>query len=137
MKKQLTVILLSALLLSGCASGRMGNPGAIMAGVEQFRLMLKVFRPMLPVLIWVWIRSWSLRPSSTIYNRLLLVRYRPFESAVLSVTHIEVGNTWNVLPAAGFFEGTIRTFEPKVREDVIARFEKSCSGDSGSVWCSS
>lgn len=32
MKKQLTVILLSAFLLSGCASGRMGNPGAIMAG---------------------------------------------------------------------------------------------------------
>ena len=34
MKKQLTVILLSALLLSGCASGRMGNPGAIMAGAS-------------------------------------------------------------------------------------------------------
>ena len=29
MRKQLTVILLSALMLSGCASGRMGNPGAI------------------------------------------------------------------------------------------------------------
>ena len=28
MKKQLTVFLLSVLLLSGCASGRMGNPGA-------------------------------------------------------------------------------------------------------------
>ncbi len=35
MKKQLTVILLSALLLSGCASGRMGNPGAIMAGASM------------------------------------------------------------------------------------------------------
>ena len=34
MKKQLTVILLSALLLSGCASGRMGNPGAIVAGAS-------------------------------------------------------------------------------------------------------
>ena len=34
MKKQLTVILLSALLMSGCASGRMGNPGAIMAGAS-------------------------------------------------------------------------------------------------------
>ena len=34
MKKQLTVILLSALILSGCASGRMGNPGAIMAGAS-------------------------------------------------------------------------------------------------------
>ncbi|MDE6163233.1 MAG: glycine zipper family protein [Bacteroides sp.] len=34
MKKRLTVILLSALILSGCASGRMGNPGAIMAGAS-------------------------------------------------------------------------------------------------------
>ena len=34
MKKQLTVILLSALILSGCASGRMGNPGAIMTGAS-------------------------------------------------------------------------------------------------------
>lgn len=34
MKKQLTVFLLSVLLLSGCASGRMGNPGAIVAGVS-------------------------------------------------------------------------------------------------------
>ena len=34
MKKQITVILLSALILSGCASGRMGNPGAIMAGAS-------------------------------------------------------------------------------------------------------
>ena len=34
MRKQLTVILLSALMLSGGASGRMGNPGAIV-GVLQ------------------------------------------------------------------------------------------------------
>ncbi len=34
MKKQITVILLSALIVSGCASGRMGNPGAIMAGAS-------------------------------------------------------------------------------------------------------
>lgn len=34
MKKQLIVFLLSVLLLSGCASGRMGNPGAIVAGAS-------------------------------------------------------------------------------------------------------
>jgi len=79
-------------------------------------------------------RSWFKQPfttyhrtTATIINNLQQIVARtvsPFESAVLSVTHIEVGNTWNVLPASGFFEGTIRTFEPKVREDVIARFEK-------------
>lgn len=34
MKKQLTAILLFALMVSGCASGRMGNPGAIVAGAS-------------------------------------------------------------------------------------------------------
>lgn len=32
MKKQVTLFLLSVLILSGCASGRMGNPGAIVTG---------------------------------------------------------------------------------------------------------
>ena len=87
-------------------------------------LMSWVFRPMQPVLIW---GVDTVLVTTTIINNLQQIVARtvsPFESAVLSVTHIEVGNTWNVLPAAGFFEGTIRTFEPKVREDVIARFEK-------------
>ena len=105
--------------------GQIGlRSGAIMAGVEQFRVDVKG------------ISSHAARPdlgvdtvlvTTTIINNLQQIVARtvsPFESAVLSVTHIEVGNTWNVLPAAGFFEGTIRTFEPKVREDVIARFEK-------------
>ncbi|WP_294630345.1 glycine zipper family protein [uncultured Bacteroides sp.] len=34
MKKQLTVMLLFVLILSGCVSGRMGNPGAIVAGAS-------------------------------------------------------------------------------------------------------
>ena len=105
--------------------GQIGlRSGAIMAGVEQFRVDVKG------------VSSHAARPdlgvdtvlvTTTIINNLQQIAARtvsPFESAVLSVTHIEVGNTWNVLPAAGFFEGTIRTFEPKVREDVIARFEK-------------
>ena len=33
------------------------------------------------------------------------------DAAVLSVTHVEAGNTWNVLPAQIIFEGTIRTFD--------------------------
>lgn len=105
--------------------GQIGlRSGAIMAGVEQFRVDVKgvsshAARPDLGVD--------TVSVTTTIINNLQQIVARtvsPFESAVLSVTHIEVGNTWNVLPAAGFFEGTIRTFEPKVREDVIVRFEK-------------
>ena len=64
---------------------------------------------------------------TTIINNLQNIVSRtvsPFESAVLSVTHIDVGTTWNVLPANGYFEGTIRSFDPEVRLSVIERFEK-------------
>ena len=105
--------------------GQIGlRSGAIMAGVEQFRLMLRVFLPMRPVLIWVLIRSWSLRLSSTIYSRLWLVQYRPLNQQYcqLLISKLEIPGMF--FQQQAFFEGTIRTFEPKVREDVIARFEK-------------
>ncbi|RKV67738.1 MAG: amidohydrolase, partial [Streptococcus sp.] len=53
----------------------------------------------------------------------------PFEAAVLSVTHIEAGATWNVLPQSGFFEGTIRSFNPslqqRLKEDFIRIVENT------------
>lgn len=36
----------------------------------------------------------------------------PFRPAVVSVTSVHAGNTWNVVPQTGFFEGTVRTFYP-------------------------
>lgn len=45
-----------------------------------------------------------------------------FDQTVLSVTHVEAGKTWNVLPDTAFFEGTIRTFDEKTREFVKNRF---------------
>ena len=48
----------------------------------------------------------------------------PFEPTVLSVTHIEVGSTWNVMPKDGFFEGTIRSFDPAGRATLRQRFNK-------------
>ena len=46
----------------------------------------------------------------------------PLEAAVISVTHIEAGNTWNVLPSEARLEGTIRTFDNEVRALVKSRF---------------
>ena len=46
----------------------------------------------------------------------------PFETAVLSITHLDVGSTWNVLPKSGYFEGTIRSFNPSVQRDLKAHF---------------
>lgn len=104
--------------------GQLGlRSGAIMAGVEQFKVTVKgmsshAARPDLGVD--------TVLTITTIINNLQAIVARtvsPFDSAVLSVTHLSVGNTWNVLPAEGFFEGTIRTFDPQVRKAVIERFE--------------
>lgn len=46
----------------------------------------------------------------------------PLQSAVLSVTKIIGGSTWNVIPDDVILEGTIRTFDTAIREDVKAKF---------------
>ncbi len=48
----------------------------------------------------------------------------PLEPVVLSVSHIEAGNTWNVIPEKVFFEGTIRTFNKEVERKMTQQFEK-------------
>ncbi|AGK53525.1 amidohydrolase [Bacillus sp. 1NLA3E] len=42
----------------------------------------------------------------------------PLQSAVVSVTKIVGGNTWNVIPEDVILEGTVRTFDPSLREEV-------------------
>jgi amidohydrolase len=45
----------------------------------------------------------------------------PFESAVVSVTQIHSGNTWNVIPDEVFAEGTVRTYSDATRARVLER----------------
>ncbi|MCB5031796.1 amidohydrolase [Streptococcus mutans] len=105
--------------------GQIGlRSGAIMAGVEQFEVTVAgisahAARPDLGV-------DTVLAITTMIHNLQQIVSrtVSPFDSAVLSVTHIDVGTTWNVLPAKGFFEGTIWTFDPKIRLAVINKFTK-------------
>ena len=49
----------------------------------------------------------------------------PLQTAVVSVCTIHAGETFNVIPPAVEMTGTIRTFEPVVRERVLERFEKT------------
>lgn len=39
----------------------------------------------------------------------------PSNSAVLSVTHVESGHTWNVIPERAYIEGTVRTLDEQDR----------------------
>ena len=96
--------------------------GAMMAGVEKFKVTVEgvsshAARPDLGV-------DTVLTLTSMIQNLQTLVSrtVSPFEPVVLSVTHIEAGATWNVLPQNGFFEGTIRCFNPDLQKRLKADF---------------
>ena len=46
----------------------------------------------------------------------------PLANAVVSVTKITGGTTWNVIPGEVTLEGTIRTFDPLIREEIKEKF---------------
>ncbi|WP_018751201.1 amidohydrolase [Paenibacillus sanguinis] len=59
--------------------------------------------------------------SSAIVSALQTVISRnasPRHSAVVSVTRLESGTTWNVIPDTAQMEGTVRTFEPEARAAI-------------------
>lgn len=113
------------------------RPGAMMAGVEKFMVKVEgvsshAARPDLGV-------DTVLTLTSMVQNLQALVSrtVSPFETAVLSVTHIQAGATWNVLPQSGFFEGTIRSFNPKLqkrlKEDFIRIVENTAQNFGAQV----
>ena len=50
----------------------------------------------------------------------------PIESLVISTTHIEMGDTNNVIPATAFMEGTVRTLTPDMRDMTERRMKTVC-----------
>ncbi len=52
----------------------------------------------------------------------------PIESAVVSVTQIHAGDTWNVIPDAAVLRGTTRAFIPEVQDLIERRLREICAG---------
>lgn len=52
----------------------------------------------------------------------------PLNSAVLSVTSMHAGDSFNVIPSNVALSGTIRTFSPQIRQRVFKRFQQVCNG---------
>ncbi|MHA6530990.1 amidohydrolase [Paenibacillus sp. BAC0078] len=50
------------------------------------------------------------------------------QSAVISVTQLHSGNSWNIIPETAVLEGTIRTFDEAVRSTVLERFRQVATG---------
>lgn len=60
----------------------------------------------------------------------------PLHSAVVSVTQIHSGNSWNIIPDKAVLEGTVRTFDEAVRIKVLERFEQVASGVAAALGAS-
>ncbi|MDR3334984.1 MAG: amidohydrolase [Treponema sp.] len=50
----------------------------------------------------------------------------PLDQVVVSITHIEAGKTWNVIPQEALLEGTFRAFSAEKLSAVAARLEQIC-----------
>jgi amidohydrolase len=59
----------------------------------------------------------------------------PLKSAVVTVTKINGGDSHNVIPPFVSMEGTIRSFDPDVRQLVLKRFEEIVRGTAGAMGC--
>jgi amidohydrolase len=59
----------------------------------------------------------------------------PLQTAVVSVTSIHGGEAFNVIPSQVELQGTIRSFEPEVRQRVLSRFSQIVHQISAAFEC--
>ena len=62
-------------------------------------------------------------------------RINPFDGAVVSITRVEAGNTWNVIPESAFLEGTVRAMDETVRDGIHKRMERIALDTANAYEC--
>jgi amidohydrolase len=68
---------------------------------------------------------WMLGPVLTALHGIVARRVDPMEPAVVSLGQVHGGAASNVIPAEVFLEGTLRSFDPRVREQLIEEVERA------------
>lgn len=109
--------------------------GPVMAGAEHFKITItgKGGHAAMP--------QQSVDPllaASQVVNALQSIVSRnidPLATAVVSVTMLHAGDTFNVIPSQAKLEGTIRTFDLSVREMVLKRFREIVHSVTGAMGC--
>ncbi|KAB8126650.1 amidohydrolase [Gracilibacillus oryzae] len=116
------------------ASGAIGSrPGALTAGVDRFEIEVEG------------VGAHAAAPESgvdsivtsaqivmalqTIVSRMTGAQ----DQVVLSVTRIEGGNTWNVLPKTVTLEGTVRTHDESLRKIIPQKMKQTIEGISAAM----
>jgi amidohydrolase len=59
----------------------------------------------------------------------------PLDTAVISVTSIQAGEAFNVIPSTALLKGTIRTYLPHIRQLVLERFRDVVTGVAQALGC--
>ena len=59
----------------------------------------------------------------------------PFSPAVVTVTHLSAGNTWNVIPESALVEGTVRTLRGEDRAALRERIAAAAEGCAAYYGC--
>lgn len=109
--------------------------GPVMAGAEEFQVKIigKGGHGAIP--------NQTIDPvvaAANIVNALQSIVSRnvaPLETAVVSVTTIHGGTAFNVIPKDVTLQGTIRTFDKRVRQRVYERFEQITTGIAEAMGC--
>jgi amidohydrolase len=60
----------------------------------------------------------------------------PLDSAVISVTQLQAGTAFNIIPQDVVLRGTVRAFKPEVHKMVDQRMREICEGIAGAMGCS-
>jgi amidohydrolase len=104
------------------------EPGPVMAGVDWFRVRLDgrgghASEPQLCDDIVL-----AAAGMVTELQQVVARSVAPLSACVLSVTHMEFGDAWNVLPSTGYFEGTMRNYDDAVALGMRARLTSIVTG---------
>lgn len=70
---------------------------------------------------------WMLGPVLQAIHGIVARRVSPLEPGVVSVTRIHAGTASNIIPTEVFLQGTLRSYDPNVRELLISELEKAFS----------
>ncbi len=68
---------------------------------------------------------WMLIPVLSSLHGIVARRVDPMKAAVVSLGQIHAGSASNVIPTEVYMEGTLRSFDPHVREQLLAEVEQA------------
>lgn len=106
-------------------SGTLGiKPGPVMAAADRFVIRLRgtgahAAHPELSVDV-IPALGVLIESIQTIVSRSV----DPFDNAVVSITRVQAGNTWNIIPEVSEMEGTVRALTPTVRDGIQEKLER-------------